>query len=77
MTAPFLTARGLCAYYGHTQVLYDLEGRMLRQLTDGASPAGRCQVHPSGSAGPDVRGMARKVGAGKEKWPRIASEPFS
>jgi branched-chain amino acid transport system ATP-binding protein len=25
MTAPFLTARGLCAYYGHTQVLYDLE----------------------------------------------------
>jgi branched-chain amino acid transport system ATP-binding protein len=25
MTAPFLTARGLSAYYGHTQVLYDLE----------------------------------------------------
>ena len=25
MTAPLLTARNLCAYYGHTQVLYGLE----------------------------------------------------
>jgi branched-chain amino acid transport system ATP-binding protein len=28
MSTPLLSARGLCAYYGHTQVLYDLEFEM-------------------------------------------------
>jgi branched-chain amino acid transport system ATP-binding protein len=59
MSTPLLTARGLCAYYGHTQVLYGLEFDMAEGgITTllGANGAGKTSTLRS------VSGMVRTSG---------------